>query len=231
MSSNYNTWGGKNNSWGNKNRKNSSNTSTNSSNSNNNQEPNKLFNTLAGGCCLFLMGVLGLDLLSSAVTGIKDTVDTTKQVAEVVENTVNNTDTSNNTSTSTNNYTFNIENELELEAEDIKDILEYLKESANIGNINGDEAIIIDYSALENEKTYEKKIIKRLDKFNKAVTFVLINNNSLSEEEYKEELTRVQNLVSNNIELLRGTNFESTATAGAFNYPNQGEMVISISFN
>ena len=218
----HNTWGGKNNSWGNKNRKPKSN--------NNNQRPNKLFNALAGGVCLFLLGALGLDLVSAAITKIsdvKDTYDTAKEVAEQVKE---KSDSSSNGKKS--KVKFDIENEIDISAEDVNDILEYLTDlHDNDGGVVGEDVVIVDYSAFANLEDYQLEVVDKLYNFDKNVTFVAVNKDDfINQNDVQEELDRVKEMLYNNINLIDGAGFGNVQVSAQYNSPYAYQLTLVITY-
>lgn len=218
---NYNTWGGKNNRWGNKNRK-------NKTNSNTHYEPNKLFNTIAGGIVLFICCGIGLSILSSTFTGIKNTLDTADKVKSVIEPNTANTTKTNNTS-----YKNNIIDKIDIDSEDVKDILEYLNsELSNYEVESGKvDTILLNYDTVYDADSYKENIIDKLGDYKNKVSFTLVYQDTpLDEEEAFTEMNNIVDIVGNNSDLLSDTGFSKVLTSGMYNSPRAGNYIVSITF-
>lgn len=223
-----NVWGGKNNSWGHKKK--------NQQDNSYHYEPNKLFNTIAGGCLLFLAGALGLSMITSAISGIKgvkDTVDTTKDVVEHIQNNTTNQDTNNSDKGSVQRTNILDEFDIELDEEDIQEILEDIYNSLkqnNAADKTVDNIVVIDYAEANSFKLYKKNIINKLSSYKDIITFAIVNKEPLSSEDITTKVNELQQLISDNINELSGTGFTKTVTGGKINMPALGNFIFTVTF-
>lgn len=193
-----NRWGGKNNSWGNNRRK---------SNNKNQQryEPTKLFNIIAGGIALWFCGAMGWSLITSTYSNIKDAKEKVEQVQEIanhvdsaIKSRSDNAGNENTADTSLE-YNFDIIQEIDIDEEDIKDILDQLTEMGS----SKEKVVIVAYSALDNKKSYEDDILSRLGDYDSTVAFVAFDDDtSYTKDEAKAENDRVADLINNNTDML-----------------------------
>lgn len=212
---NYNTWGGKNNSWGNKNRKGGSNSS--GSSNNNNQEPNKLFNVLAGGVVIFLLGSAGLSVVTEGFGMIKDSIETTQKVAETVnkdnrserqkEKQRKKTDKERQTEARTSevkseSLKLSIDDIIddyidpELTSEDVADILDFVNEQ-----LSGDSEaleieqtiVLVNDMALLDETVFKEKVIDQANKIGGGVSFLIQWDGPVNVEYIDEGLQFIEN--------------------------------------
>lgn len=186
--------------------------------------PNKLFNAIAGGVCLFLCGALGWSLITSAyesITSAKGKVEQVKEVADYI------------TSAKQGNngiYEFDIKKEIDLSVGDVQSILEKLSEYIESGTAISEDVIILDYSEVSNSKDYEKEILNKLSKYNGSVTFVLIGDGIWSSDEALEEYEKVKAIASDNLGYLDNTEFTRIRTTVDLNYPQSGNLMITLIF-
>ena len=231
MSGNYNTWGGKNNRWGNRNRKGSSNTSS-TSNRNTHYEPSKAFNVLAGGVCLFLLGALGLNLITGAISGIKDGLDTAKDAVSIVKDTTGATGTNGtneNSSTVMDRIEANVIDNLdfEIDAEDISDILEYASDELSS---SVDDMILLNYSDVSTVDGYTHNIIEKLYDCGKTAVFSVVCDNTLNSITIDEQKEAIKNMATSNKELLRSYNVSEVITGGLSGLKSVSSPVVTITY-
>lgn len=186
--------------------------------------PNKFFNAVAGGICLFLCGALGWSLITSAyesITSAKEKVEQVKEVASYI-----------NSAKQGNSgvYEFDIKKEIDLSAGDVQNILEKLSEYIESGTAISEDVIVLDYSEVGSFKDYEKKVINKLSKYNGSVTFVLIGNGIWSSDEALEEYEKMKAIASDNLDYLDDTEFSRIRATVDLNYPQSGNLMITLTF-
>lgn len=209
-----NEWGGKNNSWGHKKKENAE----------PQYVPNKLFNAIAGGVCLFLCGALGWSLITSAyesITSAKGKVEQVKEVADYITSAKQGTN---------GTYEFDIKKEIDLSAGDVQSILKKLSNYIESGTAISENVIILDYSEVGSFKDYEKEVINKLSKYSGSVTFVLIGNGIWSSDEALEEYEKMKAIASDNLDYLYDTEFTRIRTTVDLNYPQSGNLMITLTF-
>lgn len=194
-----NTWGGKNNSWGNNRRR------RNDKNEQQRYEPTKLFNIIAGGIALWFCGAMGWSLITSTYSNIKDAKEKVEQVQEIanhVDSAIKSRSDNagnENTADTSSEYNYDIIQEIDIDEEDIKDILDQLTEMGS----SKEKVVIVDYSVLDNKKSYEDGIMSRLGDYDSTVAFVAFDDDtSYTEDEAKAEHDRVADLIKNNTDML-----------------------------
>ena len=143
---NYNTWGGKNNSWGNKNRKGSSGGSGGPQRDD--EKWSKGAKIVAAGVVLLVLANTGLGPIIDTVQNVTDIFDFGKENTEVVETSVKNNTGSN--SKQSKGYK-SVKGELDLDAGDVKDVLEYLSEKLSEKSVN---------TSAEHIKELEDELLK-----------------------------------------------------------------------
>lgn len=228
-----NVWGGKNNSWGHRNRN-----SNNSSNNKNTYRPTKLFNVLAGGCLLFIAGALGFSMITSAfktVTGFADKVDKATQLVD--DMTQQNVTAAKNSGAGNSNSLMqrtSIIDELDfdIDASDIEDILNKLYEDYKSNNLSSevDTMILVEYNDVNTVKKYKKTIIDRLGGYSDLVSFGIVCTSAESQDDLSSKIDELQKLVSDNIDLLKGTGFTRTLTGGQTNIPEYDDFIFTVTY-
>lgn len=186
--------------------------------------PNKFFNAIAGGICLFLCGALGWSVITSAYEAITDAKGKVEQVKEVADYITSAKQGNSGT------YEFNIKKEIDLSAGDVKNILEKLSNYIESGTAISENVIILDYSEVSSFKDYEKKVINKLSKYNGSVTFVLIDDGIWSSDEAVAEYEKMKSIASNNLDCLDDTEFSRIRTTVDLNYPQPGNLMITLTF-
>lgn len=232
-----NVWGGKNNSWGHKPKGNKQ------QNNNTTYRPTKLFNTLAGGALLFIAGAMGLSIITSGfemLTGAKDAVDTVNEVRQAVTNQASNTSSELNTSSNSGSVPDNLmertsiidELDFDIEAEDVRDILEKIYETHIENNVNTDldNLVLVDYEDVKTLKKYEKNITDKLNDYSTNVTFGVVCTTAESPVDMNDKIAELQTMISENIDLLSGSGFKKTLTSGKMNTPEINNFILTISF-
>lgn len=209
-----NKWGGKNNSWGHKKKENAE----------PQYVPNKLFNAIAGGVCLFLCGALGWSLITSAYESIISAKGKVEQVKEVADYITSAKQGTNGT------YEFDIKKEIDLSASDVQSILEKLSNYIESGTAISENVIILDYSEVGSFKDYEKEVINKLSKYSGSVTFVLIGNGIWSSDEALEEYEKMKAIATDNLDYLYDTEFNRIRATVDLNYPQSGNLMITLTF-
>lgn len=219
----YNTWGGKNNSWGNKNRKKKNNRT---SNNQTRYKPTKLFTVLAGGCLLFLCGALGISVLSNLFTSAKDAVDKVKTIKDVAED-INHKNTPNQADTLNHHKStgLDIDFDIDIEAEDVKDILDYIYEK--IGATNIEDTIVISYEDVKTVEGYQKQIINRLDNYN---NFIIVNKEYMEADKMQAEMDQFNHMVAENLDMINGSNYNCIERSTHTNTPYAGDFTIAVTY-
>ncbi len=217
----HNTWGGKNNSWGNRNRKRQNNQPTY------NYEPNKLFNTIAGGILLFFAGAAGLSIIGSIFTGVKDTIGIADKVNKITTAVTDTAGSSAGTQGTTNNYEglFDIKDELELDADDIKDILQFMQE--NLQDSQPD-TLTLSFEEVDTIEEYKEKIVNKLDKYS---NFVLVYNGYLEYDPMVEKINSYTSELSNHSDLISDSGYKTIKTSARTNVPNNGNFILMLTFS
>ena len=224
---NYNTWGGKNNSWGNKNRKGSSGGSGGPQRDD--EKWSKGAKIVAAGVVLLVLANTGLGPIIDTVQNVTDIFDFGKENTEAVETSVKNNTGSN--LKQSKGYK-SVKGELDLDAGEVKDVLEYLSEQLSEKSVNTSNAsaVLVDYSVFKNDKSYVKNIVNKLDRYSNTVSFVALSPNILSETEMDEEFYRISEIISNNNDIA-GCGFTKFNTNGLKNNPSVGNFVFAVTFS
>lgn len=226
----YNTWGGKNNSWGNRNRKNQTSNNRNN-NSGGGGDFNKGAKILVCGVFLFALAHTGFGWVGETIDNISDVFEAKSKIEEVQSNRNNSSNSKPKSKNIKKEYN-SVKGKIDIEADDVKDILEYLYDKLSDNNIDTKDTDIVftDYKALKDAKSYNKNIVKKLKKYSNPVTFVLINDGSLSSDEMETEYNRAFKLAQDNNDFSK-TKFNSVIVAGRYNSPSSGNMIISLTFS
>lgn len=166
--------------------------------------PTKAFNIIAGGVMLFFLAGIGLSIVGSIFTGIKDVIG----VKDTVTNYTENIRSENRSITKTNG--------IDIDESDVQDILDYIYNSMSEAESLDCKTETLDYSDIDTNKKYKKNIINKLDKYDGTVTFIIVDNNTegMSKEDGQKIVDNVKKIVSDNKELLRDTKYNSTETGG-----------------
>lgn len=224
-----NTWGGKNNTWGHKPKNNNNSTSKNTGSF------NKLGTTIIVGALLFTLANAGYGALVDGALEAKNTVDDVKESVEKADELINKDKTKGKVKSS-KDVEIDILDNIDISAEDVKDLLDYLCELEDDQHRISENTIVLDFSAVKNSKSFEKKIINKLDDFGKKynsdeLTIILVDNQDITNDEATSELNRVKQLVADNIGLITSNSeFNSVVFNGVYNKPTAGTLVAVITF-
>lgn len=212
-----NTWGGKNNSWGhNKPKK---------PNSQYNGSMSKLGTAVIGGIFLFTLAHYGYGEIIDAI----DKVSSTKDKIEKVQDFISDNTYTEGGEIATNKLGYFIDTDVELDADTVKGILEFIEEIKSQNTVDDMDVVIKAYSTLDDEDIYNNDIIQNLSNYSKPVTFVFINEAILNEDSMYDETDRVQEIVNNNLSVT-GTKFTSVKISARLNQPDKGNITIAITF-
>ena len=197
---------------------------------NNNQEPNKLFNAFCGGLLLFALGSWGLGALGDAITSIGDGVSQAKEVVDTVNDIKDIKSESSSKSKQTKaKHESSIDYEIEISAEDVRDILEQLEIGGDEDvNYNETQTVFVEYSAFNSEVDYRKAIVDRLYEFNESVTFIATNHKEMEYEDNKVEYNRVLEVIQS-IEV-RSPQFTSIEIGGMPSCYEENKLTVAITF-
>lgn len=215
----HNVWGGKNNTWGNRNKKNKQ------PQNKYNGSMNKLGMAVIGGMFLFTMAHYGLDGLLNAV----DKVSSTKGKVEKTQDFISDNTYAENGELGTNKLGYFIDTDVEIDADTVKDILEYMEEIKGEVTIEEMDTVIMNYDTLQDDDIYNKKVIQTLSQYSKPVTFVFISNYSYDETDMNNEIERVSNIVHSNISV-KNTRFTDVKLSARLNSPEKGYITVAVTF-
>ena len=223
----YNTWGGKNNSWGNRNKKGKSGGGP----VRDDEAWSKGAKVVAGGVVLFVLANTGLGPIVETAQNVMDVFDFGNDVKEQVASRNNTTDSKGKVKSGKDNYK-SVKCNVDLEASDVKDILDFFNTEFQASNINTEKVKvnIVDYDAFKNDKKYNKKIIDELSKRSGTVTFMAVCPDYLTEEEMRAEFERIDELITNNKDGIPSGVFSSIKKNGGLNVPNSGSFTMAVTF-
>ncbi len=233
----YNTWGGKNNSWGNKNRKGKSGGGP----QRDDEKWSKGAKVVAGGVVLLVLANTGLGPVIETAQNVMDVFDFGKDVKEYADTNKTNSKSSNKNKKGNTKKgdTYedvykNIKNNADLEASDVKDILEYLHSNlADDGteamNTKKASAIFIDYDCFLSEKKYVKNVMEKLDKYEDTVTFVAKCPDYMMTDDMQGEFDRISEIINANLSGY-DTVFNKVSMNALTNLPDPGNFVMSVTF-
>ena len=230
----YNTWGGKNNSWGNRNRKKKDNDQNNT-----HYEPNKLFNTIAAGTMLFLAGALGLTIVGNVFSGLKNVKEAVDTVGDI-KDTIQDVTSSNTTITGPGGSGKSlldvvIENQLkfDLDEEDVAELIEKAVDALRNENVTAsvDNLVTLDYNDANTSDKYTKNVVNKLSKYNKNITFAIVDMEILQTDEINSKVAELQEIASNTFNGVSGTNFKRMVTGGKIGMPNSGNFIFTVTYS
>ena len=224
----HNTWGGKNNSWGNRNKKGKS---GGGGPVRDDEAWSKGAKVVAGGVVLFVLANTGLGPIVETAQNVMDVFDFGNDVKEQVASRNNTTDSKGKVKSGKDNYK-SVKCNVDLEASDVKDILDFFNTEFQASNINTEKVKvnIVDYDAFKNDKKYNKKIIDELSKRSGTVTFMAVCPDYLTEEEMRTEFERIDELITNNKDGIPSGVFSSIKKNGGLNVPNEGSFTMAVTF-
>lgn len=235
----YNTWGGKNNSWGNKNRKGKS---GGGGPQRDDEKWSKGAKIVAGGVVLLVLANTGLGPVIETAQNVMDVFDFGKDVKEYAD-TAKSTSKSNSKSsnkgagkkgTTYEDVYKHIKNNADLEASDVKDILEYLHtklstERPEAMDTKKASAVFIDYECFLSEKKYVKNVMEKLEDYEDTVTFVAACPSHLTVEDMNAEFEKITEIIKANLSGY-DTVFNQVSMNALSNLPNPGEFIMSVTF-
>lgn len=230
----YNTWGGKNNSWGNKNRKGKS--GGGGGPVRDDEAWSKGAKVVAAGVCLFVLANTGLGPVIETAQNVMDVFDFKNDVKEYHDTVKSESKGSKNSKSSkANDSKYNsIKNNVDLEASDVSDILEFLhteltKADAEAMDTDNTTAIFVEYDYFKNDRKYQKNIMEKLEDYSGAVSFIAVHPDYLSDAEMQEEFDRVAKIINGNT---KGNNsvFRKIKTNALTNVPRAGSFVVTVTF-
>lgn len=138
---------------------------------------NKGAKILVCGVFLFALAHTGFGWVGETIDNISDVFEAKSKIEEVQSNRNNSSNSKPKSKNIKKEYN-SVKGKIDIEADDVKDILEYLYDKLSDNNIDTKDTDIVftDYKALKDAKSYNKNIVKKLKKYSNPVTFVLIND-------------------------------------------------------
>lgn len=215
----HNRWGGKNNTWGNRNRK------KKTANSQYNGSMSKIGGAIIGGIFLFTLAHYGLDGIMNAMDKVSGTSDKIEKTQDFLSD---NTYTEDGQA-GTNKLGYFIDTDVEIDAETVKDILDYMEEIKEKTSVDAMDTVIMSYDTLQDDEIYNEKVMQSLPQYSNAVTFVFISNNSYGAENMNNEVERVSNIVNNNI-TITNAHFKNVKFSACLNSPEKGYITVTVTF-
>ena len=226
---NYNTWGGKNNSWGNKNRKGKS--GGGGGPVRDDEAWSKGAKVVAGGVVLLVLANTGLGPIVETAENVMEVFDFGNDIKEAKAASKANNKNSGKAKSAEDSYK-SVKNNVDLEASDVKDILEFFEGEFRTTGIDASDVKvnIIDYDAFKNDRKYNKNIVDKLSKRSGTVTFMAVCPDYLTEDEMRTEFERIGELVSNNKDGVPAGVFRSIKRNGGLNVPGPGSFTMAVTF-
>lgn len=179
-------------------------------------EPSSLFNLLAGGALLVLCGALVLSLFSSGFSSISGKLSASKAKG---------TATAHQSEKSLSDA--KIHKDMKLKSDVSDKIFAFI--TPNIGS-GVEDVVILDMAKVKNAKTYEKKVISKLKKYDDGVVFVLVSLKNSNTEKQDTLLNGITDIVSDNMESLRGTPYSKVNMLKIKDLPDAGNCVCCLTF-
>ena len=215
----HNVWGGKNNTWGNRNRK------KKTSNGQYDGSMSKIGVAIIGGIFLFTLAHYGMDGLLDAIDNINDAKDKVEKVQDFVSD----NSYAEDGEVGYNKLGYFIDTDVEIDSGTVKDILDFIAEIKEKLDVDDMNTVIMNYDTLQNDDSYNEKIIQTLSNYSDPVTFVFISNDLFDENVMNDEIERVHNLINNNV-TASNTRFTNVKLSARLNSPEKGYITIAITF-
>ena len=215
----HNVWGGKNNAWGNRNRK------KKTSNGQYDGSMSKIGVAIIGGIFLFTLAHYGMDGLLDAIDNINDAKDKVEKVQDFVSD----NSYAEDGEVGYNKLGYFIDTDVEIDSGTVKDILDFIAEIKEKLDVDDMNTVIMNYDTLQNDDSYNEKIIQTLSNYSDPVTFVFISNDLFDENVMNDEIERVHNLINNNV-TASNTRFTNVKLSARLNSPEKGYITIAITF-
>lgn len=203
------------------------------------------FNTgakiVAGGVVLFVLANTGFGPVIETAQNVMDVFDFGKDVKEYTDTTKSNSksSSSNNKGAGKKKTTYedvykNIKNNADLEASDVKDILEYLHTKLSTDRPEAMDtkkasAVFIDYDCFLSEKKYVKNVMEKLDKYEDTVTFIAACPANMTTDDMNAEFEKITEIIKANLSGY-DTVFNQVSMNALSNLPNPGEFIMSVTF-
>lgn len=197
---------------------------------------------VAGGVVLFVIANTGFGPIVETAQNVMDVFDFGKDAKEysdtVKSNSKSNSKSSNKAvSKQEDDYSSvykHIKNNVDLEASDVSDILQYLhgnlsESETEAMNTNQASAIFVDYECFTNEKKYIKNVMEKLDKYDDTVTFIAMSPNYLQTSDMQNEFDSISEMINNNLSGY-DTIFNKISMNALINLPDPGNFVMSVTF-
>ena len=188
---------------------------------------------VAGGVVLLVLANTGLGPIVETAQNVMDVFDFGNDVKEHVtsKNNVADSKGSGKAKRGEDNYK-SVKCDVDLEASDVKDILDFFNTELQASNINTEKVKvnIVDYDAFKNDRKYNNKIIDELSKRSGTVTFMAVCPDYLSEEEMHAEFERIDEIITNNKDGIPSGVFSSIKKNGGLNVPNSGSFTMAVTF-
>lgn len=195
---------------------------------------------VAGGVVLLVLANTGLGPVIETAQNVMDVFDFGKDVKEYADTAKSNSNTkSSDKGVGKKDSTYedvykHIKNNADLEASDVKDILEYLhgnlsESKAEAMDTKKASAIFIDYDCFLSEKKYVKNVMEKLDKYEDTVTFVAKCPDYMATEDMQGEFDKISEIIKANLSGY-DTVFNQVSMNALTNLPDPGNFVMSVTF-
>lgn len=227
---NYNTWGGKNNSWGNTNRKGKS--GGGGGPVRDDEAWSKGAKVVAGGVVLLVLANTGLGPIVETAQNVMDVFDFGNDIKEAKASSKAESGKNSGKAKSAEDSYKSVKNKVDLEASDVKDILEFFQGEFSASGVDTSDikVNIIDYDAFKNDRKYNNKIIDELSKRSGTVTFMAVCPDYLTEDEMRAEFERIDEIITNNKDGIPEGVFRQIKRNGGLNVPNAGSFTMAVTF-
>ena len=224
----HNTWGGKNNSWGNRNKKGKS---GGGGPVRDDEAWSKGAKVVAGGVVLLVLANTGLGPIVETAENVMEVFDFGKDIKQYKDAAKNSKSSNSKKKTGADAYK-SVNCDVDLEASDVKDILEFFNNEYQSVDLKPEKMKIniIDYDAFKNDKKYNKKIVNKLNSRSDMVTFMAVCPDFLTEEEMRAEFERISQMISDNKEGLPDGVYWKIKKNGGLNVPEEGTFTMSVTF-
>lgn len=178
-------------------------------------EPSSLFNLFAGAGFFILCGALIISLLSGGISSIS---------GKLPALTGKNTTAAHQSEKALSDA--KIHKDLKLKEDASDEIFGFI--STKISGV--EDVVVMDMAKVKNVKTYKKKVISKLKKYDDGVVFVLVSLKNNNTEKQDELMEKVKGIASDNMDLLTGTPYSKINLLRVKDLPGAGNCVCCLTF-
>lgn len=191
------------------------------------------------GVLLFTLAHTGLGPLVETAQNAMDVFDFGQDVKEYTDTVKSDSNVSNKIGVGKQDRTYEdfykqVKNNIDLEASDVKDILEYLHGELSKSNMSNMDtmkasAIFIDYDCFISEKKYIKNVMNKLDNYEDTVTFIAKCPDYIATDAMQSEFDKISEIINANLSGY-DTVFNKVSMNALTNLPESGDFVMSVTF-